>query len=180
MSGGKITASIGEKLTEKLKRDYDVFFDHGDATKGNNVRACLALLSDEPKNATRVADVDIVICSKREVQPMVKAIVEVEESGFSPKKILGDVMSLMLVKAIAIRKDDGSHGIYKLNNRTVRYVFGVVKSKGSKTEQIEEHLLPQLRDVLNQELLDQLPIVKVLNEHDDLEKEVIKEIVSNL
>lgn len=176
MNKGEITAKIGAVLAERLQQDYDVFFDHGDATPMGNVRACLALLSEQPRNATRVADVDIVICSKHGHSPVVKAILEVEESGFSPKTILGDVMSLMLAKAIAIKTDEGGHRVYRVDDRTTRHVFGVVKSKGSKSEQIEDFLLPQLKQALAPGGRDQLPIIKILNERDDLGKAVLEDI----
>lgn len=104
MNDGKITARIGSALTDMLQQDYEIFYDHGDSTASRNARAGLALLSEQPRNATRVADVDIVICSKQGPSPIVEAVLEVEESGFSPKTILSDVMSLMLARAIAIRQ----------------------------------------------------------------------------
>lgn len=180
MNKGEITARIGAALTDMLPQDYDIFYDHGDAMETRNVRACLALLSEQPRNATRVADVDIVICSKQGPSPVVEAVLEVEESGFSPKTILGDVMSLMLARAIAIKTDEGGHKVYRVGERTNRYVFGVVKSKGSKSEQIERLLLPQLEQVLAPGLRDQLPIVTVLNERGDLEEKVTRVIARTI
>ena len=180
MSNGKITAMIGAHLTDCLPHDYDVFYDHGRTAESRNVKACLGLLSQEPSNATRVADFDIVICRNRAREPAVEAIVEVEEHGFSPKTILGDIMSLMLAKFVAIKTDNGGHNVYKIGKNTVKYVFGVVKVKGSKSEQIKHFILPRLRQLIAARLLDQIPHVIVLNEYDDLGAEVIKALKASV
>jgi hypothetical protein len=181
MNNGEITAEIGSILKKILRSKFSVFFDHGDTSKSRNVKACQALLSDEPKNATRVADVDIVICHKMSSSHQsVVAIIEVEESSFSPKTILGDIFSLMLAKTIAVKRDDGGHDIYKIEEDTSKYVFGVVKSKGSKLKQIKNYLFPALSQALGENIYNKIPMVTVLNEYDDLRSEVVKVVTDNI
>ena len=178
---GEITAEIGSILTDILKSKFNVFFDHGETSKNRNVKTCLALLSNEPKNATRVADVDIVICHKTpSSHQSVVAIIEIEESSFSPKTILGDIFSLMLAKTISIKRDNGGHDIYNIEKNTAKYVFGVVKSKENKLKQIKDYLFPALSQALGKNLSNKIPMVTVLNEHDDPKSEVVKVVTDNI
>lgn len=180
MSNGKITAMIGAALTEGLAPDYKVYYDHGKTSTSQNVKGCLALVSREPSNATRIADVDIAICRKGASGSLVDAILEIEESSFSPKTILGDISAMMLTKSIAIKLGDGSHELYTVDEFTAKYVFGVVRQKGSKRQQIEEFLLPQFRLLTMASRGERIPTVRVLSEIDDLAGEVIKTVKGKL
>ncbi|MCP4648598.1 MAG: hypothetical protein GY853_00775 [PVC group bacterium] len=179
MNNGEITASVGEKLTND---GYNVFYDHGDAKKNKNVRACLALLKKPAKNEHRLSDVDIVVCKEKKV----KAIIEIEESSFSPKTILGNILTMMLTKYVAIKKhheeqnDDEEHDYYDVDKGTFKLIFGIFNPNGKKKEQVKDNLELKLKDLFTKIGTDQIPKLILIKDEDDIRSEIIKVIKTYL
>jgi len=88
---GKYTRLLGERLKEKLEgKDYEVFYDHGDQK-----HRIVAYFNDYSRK-NLLSFVDIAITKGEEV----KVLCEIEETSSNPKKILGDLVSIMLAEKI--------------------------------------------------------------------------------
>ena len=122
------------RLVEHLRTtECDVFFDHGDKTKvKDNVAAIKAFCGDIVSNENRLADVDVAVVKDGEVF----LLAEIEERGSSPKKVLGDVMAVMLSNQVAILIN-GEQTYFKLTDKTKMLVVGEVSTKGSLLKKVK-------------------------------------------
>jgi hypothetical protein len=146
---GVETEVFGAWLTEYLQsspqhRGYKVYFDHGDKCKYSNVLAIKAFYGDAVSNSNRLADLDIVVVRPDGVADLV---VEIEERPSSPKKILGDVLALMLCNSLAVRID-GEQNYLKLSQETTLIVAGVQPGKGRRLIKIETVIEPRLHTLV--------------------------------
>jgi len=91
---GKYTRVLGERLKEtleeKLGKDYEVFYDHGDQK-----HRIVAYFNDYSRK-NFLSFIDIAITEGEEV----KVLCEIEETSSNPKKILGDLVSILLAEKI--------------------------------------------------------------------------------
>ncbi len=101
---GANTIKIAEKLIEQLKKDskrykdVKVYYDHG-SSKNDNVCAPTVNIGRRYGNDATLGAADIVVVRGSRVI----IAVEIEESGVSPKRIIGDIFSLVLGDRIKIK-----------------------------------------------------------------------------
>lgn len=140
---GVSTGEFGEWLTTITEGlpCYSVFYDHGDKDAHRNVVAAKGFVGDIVKNLNRLADTDLLIVNKNN---MIDMIIEIEERPSNPKKILGDVFSILLCDRFAVRQD-GKQLYYRAHNDTKLIVAGVVPDKGSRLRKINEIICPRIK-----------------------------------
>lgn len=129
MDHGKYTGELGLKLYHKYKdSNYEVFYDHG--KKGDPNHCKPSAYFGEYSNSTKLSEVDIVIVDN--ATQSVKLLIEVEESGSSPKKTIGIITNLLIAERIRIMKDD-----YPLDDVSLLFAVGIKTDKGGKAKQID-------------------------------------------
>jgi hypothetical protein len=97
----EITTAIGSELSksdELAKLGYSVIFDHGkEGDKKADVTT--AWIGNGAEKDNRLSKIDIAIFEKHVDKPVL--LIEIEESGDSPKKIIGAVMATLLADGIS-------------------------------------------------------------------------------
>jgi hypothetical protein len=122
---GKYTRIIGERLKEKLEKDcYEVFYDHGDLE-----HRIVAYFKDYSRRYI-LSFVDIVVVKGDEV----KILCEIEETSSNPKKVLGNLVSILLAEQLRYGRLD-----YSISSPYI--ILGLyAKEKGVKRYQAENIL----------------------------------------
>jgi hypothetical protein len=174
---GVITERLGEELSgdiEILRRGYAVVYDHG--KKGNNdVRVTSSWIIDERKKQdNRLSEIDIVIYSKKGNEAI--QLIEIEESGDNPKKIIGAAMATLFGEKIS------SSGQADL--QIGRWTTLLVLAKGEGDAHLERTRLieEKINDLLRVEGINKMKIggVKlVLFQHEDDLKPMIIEMLKS-
>jgi hypothetical protein len=103
---GEMTAALGAALsnnTELLTLGYSVLYDHGKGVS-NDVGVTSAWVGGEKKRDNRLAEIDIVVYDPESNKAIL--LVEIEESGDNPKKILGDAMAVLFGEKISMSGGD--------------------------------------------------------------------------
>lgn len=93
-SHGKMTVALGSDLLGELwGKGYAVYYDHG---KGGDegVGVTSSWIGGEKKRDNRLAEIDIAITRREENKAIL--LVEIEESGDNPKKIIGAAIAILL------------------------------------------------------------------------------------
>ncbi len=129
MTRGPETTNLGNRLTQKLKKvdnSLKVYVGHGKLSQSKKVQG---FMSEEIDNGTKVAEIDIIIAKSNK---NVLFLVEIEESRAPPKKILGDIFSILFCDGIQVDKQ-----IYSLNSQTKVLVGTHYNSDGKKASQFE-------------------------------------------
>jgi len=97
----EITTAIGSELSksdELAKLGYSVIFDHGkEGDKKADVTT--SWIGNGTEKDNRLSKIDIAIFEKHVDKPVL--LIEIEESGDSPKKIIGAVMATLLADGIS-------------------------------------------------------------------------------
>jgi hypothetical protein len=138
---GVETRRFGEWLSEQFRgADVEIYYDHGDKTAHSNVAAIKAFAGERVANANRLADLDVLAAKGDEA----RLIVEIEERPLSPKKVLGDVLSVMLSDQLAVRIDR-RHRYFRLTPRTRLLIAGAVPDAGDRVSKIREIIVPRLK-----------------------------------
>lgn len=142
---GVETGKFGEWLTDYLQSlsDYRVYFDHGDASRYANVLATKAFYGKTVSSANRLADLDVVVVGPENTALLV---IEIEERPCPPKKILGDVLALILCNRLAARVD-GRQLYYQLTHDTVVVIAGVQPGGGYRLKKIRDLIEPRLHEL---------------------------------
>ena len=172
---GLETGKFGGWLTEYMQSlpRYQVYFDHGDKSRYSNVLATKGFYSkcgDVVTNANRLTDLDIVV-----IEPTGSAalVIEIEERPCSPKKILGDILALMLCNRLAARVD-GEQKYYELSQNTKIIVAGVLPGNGCRLARIHDLIEPRLRNLnAPPDSINPTNIHFIFNEH-------IKDVINEL
>jgi len=140
---GELTGKFGEWLSGKIKdsTSFSVYYDHGDKNAHGNVVATKGFVGDVVKNVNRLADIDLLVVDSRS---RIKMIIEIEERSSSPKKILGDVFSILLCNRFAVRQG-GEQIYYDVDDDTKLIVAGVVPDKGGRLQKIKDVIAPRIR-----------------------------------
>ena len=92
----------------------------GDKIKYSNVLATKAFYGERVSNSNRLADLDVVVIGPDGITDL---ILEIEERPSSPKKILGDVLALMLCNRLAA-KIAGVQNYFELSHTTTLVIAG--------------------------------------------------------
>jgi hypothetical protein len=140
---GVLTGEFGEWLSTLTKdsTSYSVYYDHGDKDAHRNVVATKGFVGEFVRNFNRLADIDILIVNK---DNRIEMIIEIEERASNPKKILGDVFSILLCDRFAVRQD-GKQMYYGVHNGTKLIIAGVVPDKGNRLRKINEVISPRIK-----------------------------------
>ncbi|MBN1454089.1 MAG: hypothetical protein JW963_23940, partial [Anaerolineales bacterium] len=146
---GKHTGEFGRWLTDYFRsidplQKYSVFYDHGNKEKELNVSAIKGFYSSDQghqvTNINRLADIDVMVVDNNKVL----LLIEIEESGMPPKKILGDIFGALFCNEFAVRKD--SEQVYFTPNRETRLVVaGITPSQGGGQGKIETVIMPRVQ-----------------------------------
>jgi hypothetical protein len=98
---GEITIAIAGELdrsNDLAKLGYSVVYDHGKGGE-KDVGVTSAWLGDKAKMDNRLSEIDIVIVER--ITNKAILLIEIEESGDNPKKIIGDAMAILLADGIS-------------------------------------------------------------------------------
>ncbi len=130
---GNFTQLLGQRLKERLNKDgYKVLYDHGDG------KHRIVSYFKEYSRKYWLSFVDATIIRDHEV----KIVCEIEESSSTPKKILGDFVSLMMAEKMRYEETD-----YSMDSPYI--ILGIyAKKKGVKRYQIENMLI-RFGDIFN-------------------------------
>ncbi len=142
---GQETDVLGQWLTGYVRqsdalRGYQVFYDHGDSREAN-VAAIKGFFGTNVTNLNRLADVDVMIVSPDQ---RVMLLIEVEERGSSPKKILGDAVTIMMCNRFAVRQN-GMQRYFEVSNTSRLIVSGVMPAKGNRLKKVDQVIVPRFR-----------------------------------
>ena len=143
---GKMTGEFGAWLTTFIQSNdfaeqFIVYFDHGDKEKFPNVVAIKGFYGEQVSNRNRLADIDVVVVNEKDE---VELLIEIEEMAVSPKKLLGDIFSILCCNRIAVKVGSEQKQL-QLSPKTQLIVAGIVPAHGSQQEKIHQVILPRLR-----------------------------------
>jgi hypothetical protein len=139
LGSGKHTTEFGRWLTQHLLRNT-VYYDRGDSLAEENVAAIHGFYGSEVSNITRLADeADVIVASPH---GELLLVIEIEEGAISPKKLLGDLMAILMCNGFAVATD-GGHRTFTITPNTQFILAGVVSPRGSKALKIEEVIAPR-------------------------------------
>ncbi len=131
---GKFTAILGKRLRKRLE-GCEVYYDHGDSSSR------IPVYFGDYSRKNILSFVDIVVLKDGDV----KIVCEIEETASTPKKVLGDLVSILLGEKIRCGGTD-----YLLSSPAI--VIGLqAKEKGVKDNQISG-MLDRLSRVFNLDL----------------------------
>ena len=74
-------------------------------------------------------------------------VIETEEGATSPKKLLGDLMAILMCNGFTVKTDIG-HRYFTITLDTQFILAGVVSPRGSKAQKIEEVIAPRLEEIV--------------------------------
>ncbi len=173
---GEMTEDIGKKLSgsvELAKLGYTVAYDHG---KGgaDDVSVTSAWIGGDKKRENRLSEIDIVVFDPESNKAIL--LVEIEESGDNPKKILGDAMAILFGEKISIYGED--------DFQTGGFTSLLVLARGEGDAHLERTRLieERINDLLRVEGINQMKIgtVKlVLFQHEDDLKPMIIDMLKS-
>lgn len=140
---GKDTGTFGEWLDDQMNTvykdlGYSVFYDHGDRSKYPNVVAVKGFYGDIVSNFNRMADIDVLVVNKEDE---VVLLIEIEENGMSPKKLIGDIFTILMCNTIAVKKAR-KQKCFRVTSKSKLIIAGVVPSGAN--EKIKKVIEPQL------------------------------------
>lgn len=154
-SPGEDTGEFGyslRKLIEKtyINNEFTVFYDHGNKATDPFVAAIEGFYfhqeinidqSEDTKfpdvnNGNQFANIDVLVVNN---ENEVVLLIEIEESGMSPKKLIGDIFTILMCNRISVKKN-----YYKLLPKSKLIIAGVVPEKGDGRYKIDEVIYPRL------------------------------------
>jgi len=130
---GEATGDLGQRLHARhTGPKCHVYHDHGDS-RNRHVAAIKAYFDDGGgvKNRNCFAKIDLAIIRNDKVV----ILAEIEEQTSSPKKILGDIMAVMMSNRISILLD-GQPNDFQISDMTKLFVVGGIETKGSLEDKI--------------------------------------------
>lgn len=137
---GENTGKFGEWLTGYLEgRPYQVFYDHGDPQPFPNVAKVTGFVGDQVARHNQLAQIDVMVAGHTKEAVL---LIELEESDFTPKRILGDVFSILMCNRISVRVNH-KQVRFEITPHTRLIVAGIA-STSSKTAQIKKSINPRL------------------------------------
>ena len=142
------TGQFGSRLASRVRGDpslngWVVFYDHGDRSLDAAVAATKGFFGSEVKNLNRLADIDVLVASPDEVAAI---LIEIEERAASPKKVLGDVLAILLCNRFAVRAM-GVQRAFRVSPETRLVVAGLVPDRGNRLRKIEQVIGPRLQQL---------------------------------
>ncbi len=125
---GRLMGPIVEGLKEMIgaRPDLGFFWDH--AAGG---RPAHSYFGPEQHNWNELATVDLLIADRRTHEAL--WVVEVEETGADPKKVLGDIFALALAERLAVGVE-----AFELTPRTELLVCFPAKTRGGQVRRARQ------------------------------------------
>ena len=134
---GENTGKFGVWLSEYLDGSpYRVFYDHGDQQSSANVAKVKGFVGDEITRQRVLAEIDLMV-AKRNGEAIL--LIELEESSFTPKLILGDVFTILMCNGLSVKQSR-----FKITSQTKLIVAGVTPTS-SQMKRIENVIKPRLQ-----------------------------------
>jgi len=131
-------------LSDSPANSYDVYYDHGDRNKDpEHVAAIKGFCGDDVSNVNRIADIDVMVVDQKK---NVKLLIEIEERAVSPKKLLGNVLAILMCNNIAV-KINSEQTLFKFSEHTAAIVAGLVPDKGGRLEKVRSIIRPRIKEL---------------------------------
>ncbi len=134
---GKKTGQFGRWITGSLADNpkYQVYYDHGDPRKSDNVAVIKSFIGEEVTNSNRLADVDVMVYNP---DHEILLLIEIEESSLSPKTLFGDIFVNLFSTGFAV-SDRGEQKYFSVTPQTHLIIAGFIpRATKEKKEKIEE------------------------------------------
>ena len=94
---GQLTSAAAQSIMGELnRRGYDVYYDHG--KKGDFVGKIAVSINKDLGRVKEISQMDIAVINKKSNK--VIALVEIEETTDNPKKLIGDIFSIIMGNSI--------------------------------------------------------------------------------
>jgi hypothetical protein len=144
---GIYTGRFGEWLTKYIQnstrfRNFPFYFDHGNQQQWPNVAAIKGYYGENLSRQSQLAQVDMMIASP---EHEIVLLIEIEENPSSPKKIVGDVFTILMCNHFAVRSQNVQH-TFQITPAT-RFVFaGWAMGEGSKLDQLYKVISPRIQN----------------------------------
>lgn len=136
MEHGKYTGMMGKRLYEKYRETvHQVFYDHGKDPREEPHYCKPTPFFGAYSSASTMSCVDVAVLNQD--SSSIELIAEIEESGHEPKKIIGDIVSLLLSEKIRIGNKDYGLGKTPL---VLRVLTGEKGKAREKIERIRDRL----------------------------------------
>ena len=141
---GKNTGRFGLWLSQYLKADsqISVFYDHGNRQKDSNIVAIKGFYGEHVSNKNRLADIDVMVVNHETNKVLL--LIEIEESKMEPKKLLGDILTVLMCNRYAV-KIENEQKYFNVSPTTRLIVAGIVSSKGAGHDKIKQTIIPRLK-----------------------------------
>ena len=176
MEHGRYTAEVGCKLYTRYNgKKYHIYYDHGKGeTRTQNTCKPTPYFGDfkDYSKETTLSNVDIVVLDEK--KDKVLLLVEIEESGNNPKKVLGDIGAILISDGLMIL-DNKKREFHSYCSK-VKYILGIktrTEAQNKKITGICNRINPM------QDKLELIPICKCTS-LPELETDVYARIVSIL
>lgn len=154
MDHGAYTGELGYQLYKKyIDTNYMVYYDHPRKDQNDEPNCSHPIpFFDECSNATKLSYVDIAVVNKE--RDSIELIVEIEESGAEPKKVIGDVVNIVLSDQMRIKGKDYNYG-------KLTFILGVnVNPRGGseeKTRMIYKKLI-RINEKVGNKKIELIPV----------------------
>ncbi len=138
---GQYTEKLGKNLAQELnsKSKYYVYQAHGKKTGENNVYRSTPFFGDEYSTSSTLSFVDIVIVERDKV----KLLCEIEESGAAPKKIIGDIVNILVSNKVHIHGKEYGYDRPQL-------ILGLKVNEKGKSCQKANSIPQELKKLINE------------------------------
>jgi hypothetical protein len=94
---GQLTSAAAQSIMGELnRRGYDVYYDHG--KKGDFVGKIAVSINKDLGRVKEISQMDIAVINRKTNK--VIALVEIEETTDNPKKLIGDIFSIIMGNSI--------------------------------------------------------------------------------
>ena len=128
------------EYNETRELPFEIYYDHGNKALDSNVAVPKGFYGERVSNLTRLADVDIIVGSQDRRAIL---LIEIEERPVSPKKILGDVLAIMMCNSFAVKAGKTQKKEYRVAEDTSLILACYFEDKGyrmNKTETLSKRL----------------------------------------
>ena len=147
---GEATGRFGVWLAQWLGsmpkcRDYLVLYDHADKETGAHPTVIHGFYGSLPTNANRLAEVDVMVATPSKD---IVLVIEIEESQSAPKKLLGDMLAILMCNHFAA-KVAGKQKVFSVTDQTQLIIASVAPDHGSGHKKINDVIVPRLQQMVS-------------------------------
>jgi len=161
---GERTGEFGCWLTKALQDcpEYQVYYDHGDPKRRENVAVIKAFVGDEVNRKNKLADVDIMVVNRDDE---ILLLIEVEESRIAPKTLLGDVFACLLSSGFSVNLQ-GEQRYFQVTPQTQLWVAGYIPNREEGKKDLIDQLGEKINRLAAKDVSIEIDSVKLLIEND--------------